>query len=207
MNTIKFSQTKEVVRHAGQYIKGRVLDLGAGKSKYKSLLPQTISEYVAFDTVKRENIDVVGDILNLPFPDESFDTVICTQVLEHTKNPWLAAQQMHRILKPGGICVTTAPFFCPYHKDPGDYFRYTKDGLAEIFSSNGFKILENDGYGKMFSVLAAFVRFLYCNPYGGKVSPFREKVLAKIYRLARFLDRFIKNEIIYDSAFVIAQKE
>ena len=73
-----FQQTREIVKHSLKYIFGKTLDLGAGSSKYSNIIEKRTSEYVTFDMIKKEGIDVVGDILNLSFKDESFDTVIST---------------------------------------------------------------------------------------------------------------------------------
>jgi ubiquinone/menaquinone biosynthesis C-methylase UbiE len=52
---------------------------------------------------------VVGDIESLPFPDATFSTVLCTEVLEHVPNPSTALAEMHRVLKPGGHLIGSVP--------------------------------------------------------------------------------------------------
>ncbi|MFH1990712.1 MAG: class I SAM-dependent methyltransferase, partial [Patescibacteria group bacterium] len=96
------STTKDVIAHSLPYIKGRVLDLGAGTAKYKEILKKNASDYVACDTKKSENIDTICDIANLIFPEESFDTVVSTQVFEHIDNPFSAVREIKKVLKSGG---------------------------------------------------------------------------------------------------------
>jgi len=87
------------------------------------------------------------DIHHLPYKDNSFDFLILDQVLEHVEKPWIAVEEVFRVLKPGGICIATAPFLYGYHPSPKDYFRYTPDGWRSLFSK--FEILEADGWGNV----------------------------------------------------------
>jgi ubiquinone/menaquinone biosynthesis C-methylase UbiE len=45
---------------------------------------------------------VIGDATQLPFREKTFDWVICTEVLEHLKNPYSAVKEFRRVLKEGG---------------------------------------------------------------------------------------------------------
>ncbi len=115
---MNFKSTRELVEYTKKYIKGKTLDFGAGNAKYKNIIKPRTSEYITFDVVPGKNIDVVGNALNSPFQDESFDTVVSTQVLEHVEKPWLMIKEIGRILKRGGVCILSAPFMVPYHADP-----------------------------------------------------------------------------------------
>jgi SAM-dependent methyltransferase len=125
-----------------------VLDIGAGLrvdgSKGNIVDPKrewirpliTNVRYTVMDPVDTYHPDVVGDIQNMPFSDNSFDAVICLAVLEHVQRPWEAADEMLRVLRPGGVLFGYVPFLSPYHAMPGyygDYFRYTDDGIASLF--------------------------------------------------------------------------
>jgi ubiquinone/menaquinone biosynthesis C-methylase UbiE len=52
---------------------------------------------------------IVGSVLDIPFEDDFFDFIICTEVIEHTPNPKRAIQEMHRVLKKEGVFVLTVP--------------------------------------------------------------------------------------------------
>ena len=52
---------------------------------------------------------VIGSILDIPFDKNTFDYVICTEVIEHTVNPKQAVKELSRVLKPGGILILTVP--------------------------------------------------------------------------------------------------
>lgn len=52
---------------------------------------------------------VKGDILNLPFEEKSFDIIICSEVLEHTHDPYKTASNLVRYLRDGGVIIITMP--------------------------------------------------------------------------------------------------
>ena len=71
-------------------------------------------------------IDIETDISGvLPFEDETFDTIICSDVLEHIWNPEFVLGEMKRICKKGGHIIINTPFSYWMHETPYDYHRYT----------------------------------------------------------------------------------
>jgi SAM-dependent methyltransferase len=86
---------------------------------------------------------IVGDICAEAFSAEHrefeafFDVVYSNNVFEHLRRPWIAAENIVRMLKPDGICITITPFSLRYHESPGDYFRYSHTGLASLFEEAG----------------------------------------------------------------------
>jgi SAM-dependent methyltransferase len=94
---------------------------------------------------------VQGDALHLPFPDASFDRVICSEVLEHIPGDLEAMGEFHRVLRPGGTMAVTVPRFLPelvnwalsdeYHNVPGGHIRiYRRSVLEERLSSVGLRV-------------------------------------------------------------------
>jgi SAM-dependent methyltransferase len=206
MNNLK--NTRDVILHTKHYVSGETLDFGAGTAKYKGLISPHASTYKAFDMFPGKNVDVVGDVLNPPFADSSFDTVISTQVLEHVEKPWVMVSQIGRITKSGGICIMTAPFMIPFHADPHDFFRYTKEGIESLFKNEGFDIVESGTYGKTFSVFSEMIHFSIFNPYKeGGVSIWGRRAMRYIEKICSALDRVSRNKIIYPNVFVVAKKK
>lgn len=67
-------------------------------------------------------------------PDSMFDLVVCTEVLEHSLNPFSAAREIHRILKAGGYAFITTPFNFRIHGPLPDCWRFTEHGLKSLLS-------------------------------------------------------------------------
>ena len=65
-----------------------------------------------------------------------FDVVYSNNVFEHLRRPWVAAGTILELLKPGGACITIAPFSLRYHESPEDHFRYTHTGLVALFEEH-----------------------------------------------------------------------
>jgi SAM-dependent methyltransferase len=122
---------------------GRLLDVGCGRRPYEALF--AVSEYIGLelDTVEnrtRGHADVFYDGERLPFPNDSFDSVLCNQVLEHVFRPDPFLSEIRRVLKRGGSLLMTVPFVWDEHEQPHDYARYSSFGLKHLLEKNGFQI-------------------------------------------------------------------
>lgn len=123
-----------------QYISGRTLDAGAGRLAYHDLLMAHAREVISCDrTPVSGNLHAAADLENLPFEDDCFDAVFCSQVLEHVRSPWQAAAEMARVLKPGGHLVITVPFVGYLHNEPHDYHRFTPHGAQLLLERGGLE--------------------------------------------------------------------
>lgn len=139
----------------------RVLDLGAGDLAFRSLFPSSIS-YISADLVKTsEKLDFVCDAENLPFEAGSFDYVLCSAVLEHTKNPEKVLKEILRVLKDGGGLFLTVPHFHYLHGEPHDYWRFTKYGILYLAEKAGFKDLEARPVGGAVSFVSSIISPLF----------------------------------------------
>ncbi len=113
---------------------GDLLDLGSGNSPYRSLLTR-IERYVPYDLDRsNKGVLVIGAANVLPFVDGAFDSVLCTQVLEHVAHPASVVAEIARVLRPNGRLVLSAPMAWRLHEQPHDYFRYTRYGLASLLN-------------------------------------------------------------------------
>src|SRR4030042_3691166 len=66
--------------------------------------------YKILDPIPDYNPDIIGDIHNLPFADNSIEAIICLAVLEHVETPIKATAEIQGVLKPGGFCLINVPF-------------------------------------------------------------------------------------------------
>lgn len=136
----------------------RVLDVGAGTCPYRTFFQHC--EYRAHDFKKYEgvklgnttdygDIDYVSDVENIPVPADSFDLILCTEVLEHVPEPIEAMREMSRILKPGGRLLITAPLGSGLHQLPFHFYGgYTPEWYkycAKKFSLEIVEIIPNGG--------------------------------------------------------------
>lgn len=137
------------------YIRGKVIDLGCGVMPFRSVIQGQIESYHGLDIFpKSDKITLVGDVQQLGMiPANIYDSAICLEVLEHVPNPWQAAGEICRILKPGGVLVLSVPHLSRLHDLPHDYYRYTHKGLHHLLTQAGFTVVETKTKGGLFTFL------------------------------------------------------
>ena len=163
------------IKSVAHYIQGKVLDVGAGEmDRYGRHFK--MKERFRMDVAPGPNVDIVGSADKIPFPPETFDSIVCTQVFEHLKYPQKSAMELFRVLKKGGHAVITVPQMNELHEEPHDYFRYTKYGLNVVFQDAGFTIVESHQRGGYYATLAQVrirhwigIMDLYDRPFIGRV--------------------------------------
>lgn len=95
-----------------------------------------ISEVYTLDIDVNSNAHYIADLCecnNTIIPDSYFDIIVCTEVLEHTLNPFNAVNEIFRVMKPGGIGLISTPFNFRIHGPLPDCWRFTEHGLRELF--------------------------------------------------------------------------
>lgn len=147
-------------RHSIDHLRGRVLDVGCGNGWVAEMLAADCY-YIGFDypiTVTKGYTgkpDVMGTATQLPFREETFDSVALLDVLEHLAIPNLALHEISRVLKSGGRLVLQVPFLYPLHDVPQDYQRWTHWGLERMLQVHGFSIIEQRRFGEPLETAAA----------------------------------------------------
>lgn len=137
---------RQLVILAETFLKGRLIDVGCGIKPYRDLLRQFVTEHIGIDHEgslhSKDNVDLIGTAYCIPAPDASFDSAICTSVLEHLEEPEQALRECHRVLKTDGVAIYSVPFIWHLHEEPRDFYRFTKYGLDYLFKKVGFEVIE-----------------------------------------------------------------
>lgn len=159
---------RELRRFAERYAHGRILDIGCGSKPYEEMLGPLVTEHVGVDHAETlhdtSRIDLLGSAYDIPAEDASFDSALCTAVLEHLEEPEQAIRECHRVLRPGGVAIYSIPFIWHLHEEPRDFFRYTRYGIAYLFEKSGFALLEVkplSGFAVTFGQLLVYNLHLY----------------------------------------------
>lgn len=126
----------------------RVLELGTARalpnlSTRKDHLFAHASEYIGSDIQAGVDVDLVADVHRLcqVTGEESFDIIWTEAGFEHFKYPHLAAHQIMKALKMGGLVFVQTHQTFPIHAVPYDYCRFSTDALRSLFSNSmGMKV-------------------------------------------------------------------
>jgi SAM-dependent methyltransferase len=117
-----------------------ILDFGAGSSPYRALFPKADYQRADFTIEDSNTLDfVLDESLSVSAPDNSFDIVFSTQVLEHVERPEEYLRECLRLLRPDGKLVLSTHGIFADHPCPHDLHRWTADGLADICRRAGFE--------------------------------------------------------------------
>jgi SAM-dependent methyltransferase len=104
------------------------------------------NDYVGVDLSPGKGVDLVLDLtapweeIDQALDQRRFGTVICMSVLEHCDQPFVMAERLTRLLKPGGRLVISVPFVWRFHGYPSDYWRFTPEGVMKLFPELEFEL-------------------------------------------------------------------
>lgn len=119
---------------------GNMLDVGSGADPYRPYFSHIHRKVNCDYSSARGLIEFVSSATRLPVPNASFDSILCTEVLEHVPDPLATLREFHRVLRPGGRVLLSTPMYWPPHELPFDFYRYPEHGLRWLISQAGFQI-------------------------------------------------------------------
>tara|TARA_Y100000748_G_scaffold235557_2_gene199570 strand:- start:1273 stop:1977 length:705 start_codon:yes stop_codon:yes gene_type:complete len=162
--------------------KGVMLDVGCGEGRHifgimhdyplmkcigldmdKESLEKAEEGYEYFKSISKAGAQFLkGSAYSLPFPDESIDLIVCSEVLEHLHEYNDAVKEIHRVLKPGGKFYASVPATWPekicwklskeYQNQPGGHLRiFSQSGLISEIKESGFKFLSSEKFHSIHS--------------------------------------------------------
>lgn len=128
-------------------LSGSILDVGSRNRRYDYLMknpPMAIDK-----NEDKAKAVFYGDLLNIPFPQETFENVICLEVLEYVDDPEKAVSEITRVLTPEGKVILSVPFLVRLHEDR---MRYTESYLRDLFSKY-FRDVEIKTIGNFYTII------------------------------------------------------
>jgi len=166
--------------------KGTKLIIGSGVSQYEDAIHLDIDDF--------DGVDVIADAHKLPLADNLFGGVLCEVVLEHVSRPDRVIAEAYRVLRPGGRFFFIAPFLFPFHGQPNDYKRWSREGLRTEFSA--FTELEIGIHGgpcsAMVHLISEWVYVLTGLRFPKGYTPIKGAATA-LFLPFKFLDRFVNH--------------
>jgi SAM-dependent methyltransferase len=122
---------------AGQYARSPALLMDVAPQNHEGARPffPTFVEIETFDIDPKSGATHIGDICkkNASIADARYDFIVCTEVLEHTLQPFAAVAEMSRMIKPQGLLFLSVPFNFRIHGPLPDCWRFTEHGLRALF--------------------------------------------------------------------------
>ena len=181
---LDWSKLRQSVIDLSDKASGVLLDVGVSEGPYRSVFEPVVDRYVGLEYPPsildkqpdlwnildraKKSVDVFGDGNCLPFEDASFDTVLCTEVLEHLPEPSVVLGEIARVLKPGGRLLATVPFSQPLHELPGDYYRFTPSALEHLLDGAGLQVESITPRGNFASAMGASLSQFFLRWLGAK---------------------------------------
>lgn len=183
------------------------MDLGGKRTNRRgSFVAPTagVSSWLVVNISPETSPDILADITALPLANDSADTVLMCETLEHISTPQLALSEAYRVLKPGGLIIGSCPFLFPVHGDPFDFNRWTADGLRAALTKTSFEKITVHGMGAGLGSISMLVELgmehSLTSPRSCKIS-IVHRALLHLNRLLARLVAFIELVMVVDGVF------
>lgn len=179
------------------------LDLGCNESPYKQSVHEQGYALRTLDLTTEYGADYAGTVENTGLPTGSFELVVCTEVLEHSDDPFKGTREICRILKPGGYAILSTPHVWFYHPHPHDHWRFTQEGMTKLCELAGLKVIELHSRGGSIACLFQIINFMTFGILGRRGAP--------VYLVCNFigiqLDQLFPNSLFCLGFSCLAQKD
>lgn len=197
-------------------MRGTMLDFGCGTAPYSNLFQ--IDHYLGLEIEAQgyPRKDAHATLLysgdRIPLDNESVDSILMTEVMEHIFNPAQVLAEFHRILRPGGSVLITCPFSWPLHEVPYDFARYTPFALQHLLLSSGLHVKHLEKTGSWVPVVMQMIlsysvkNFL---PLEGRLNRAGKLIFCAILNPLSIALNFLlpKDDRLYFNNIVVAHKK
>jgi SAM-dependent methyltransferase len=106
-------------------------------------------EHIGCDIQPGPGVDCIEDVHALTFDDASVGTVVAFETLEHVADPIRAMQEIHRVLRPGGVVAISSLMFMPIHAHPWDFWRFTPEAFGLLLKDFESRLVVGVGWELM----------------------------------------------------------
>ena len=177
-----------------------IADIGSGISPVTPDISKTVFielEKQAVDFLRKQGLNAVkGDITHLSFQKESFDAILCSEVLEHVPNYKKGISEMARVLKKNGLVIITVPIHQKYWKDDDEFVghcrRFDPETLAKDIKASGLQIVERKPIGSRLERWLTWNIVKIARRKGNKEMNANKVKLFAFYAINTLLLQFIK---------------
>lgn len=202
------------IRSLAPQLSGKLIDFGCGRKPYENLF--TVDQYIGLDIEqtghdhKNSKVDVFYDGKNIPFPDETFDSLFFSEVLEHVFNVDEVLTEITRVLKPGARALITVPFSWNEHEVPYDFGRYTSFGVQHLLKEKGFRVIEyrkSGHYSRVIFQLSSLYFFELFKKFGKPGYILAMLFIVPIHLIGSVISfLFPRNNTLYFNNIILAEK-
>lgn len=182
-----FDQEKEIV-----------LDLGCGKKPYQPFFQEKDCTYIGVDIQRSGLADIICVGEYLPFTDNVFSAILCSQVLEHVSEPTSLIKECQRVLKKNSFFFLSTHGTWPIHGAPHDYWRWTEYGLRKLFKD--FKEVEIKSCGNSIVSILQLLEIYVPHSFSGRFITFPLNALGnfvdKLHKLNSLIPTISTNYVV-----------
>lgn len=131
---------QRAIKNEARALQGKILDVGSGAHpRYRDHFSH-VDQYLTLDIEASAQPDIVGSAETIPVSEQTFQGILCNQVIGDLIHPIRAIQEFYRVLAPGGAVLLTEGFMNELHGEPRDYWRFTTHGMRALFEESGFVV-------------------------------------------------------------------
>lgn len=167
----------ELVRQLGTSFPSEtleVLDVGCGHMPYRELFASSERLHYVGADIPWANVEpevrIDPESTRIDAASESFQGVVHFQTLEHVPDYRMLLSECHRLLKPGGWLFCTVPFAFEYHPVPGDYRRWTVQGIRKDLEFAGFEVSKSECVESDWVSLLTIMELYFASVLGYKLT-------------------------------------
>jgi SAM-dependent methyltransferase len=186
---LRRSEYQAIARYT---LDGSVLDLGGSRaSGYQELFQGSPTWTVVNYGDTHPGADLIFNIEEkFPLEDKSYDHVVTMNVLEHIFEYQNVFSEVSRVLKAGGLFISTVPFIHHIHGSPDDYHRYTESTFRKLAAKYNFDMvsIEPLGFGLfslLFQTIGGSIPFAFFRGFVGSSCITLDKILLSFGRFQR----------------------